>query len=199
MSNAEQKITSNVVEFPKQNQKKTIGITNVTLYNEDTVNKLKRNINLNNREYIAGGLEEENNMDNKSTNDMLLKYIDNLDKKYDDYKRDMVESEKRIYQNTKDAEERYEKRQAEFEKMLDDRFKSIDAKFDKIEEKFNKFEEKIDSKFELMQNEIKENNKYLKSLTITTNIGIAAMVISVVAIAAGIYFSLLPILQSIPK
>lgn len=130
--------------------------------------------------YSAISLEEENDMDNKNVNDLMLKYIDNLDKKYDDYKRDMVESEKRIYQNIKDSEERYEKRQLGLDKKLDDNFKSIDIKLDK-------FEDKIDRKFENMQNEIKESNRYIKNLAITAMIGIGAMVVSIVGIFISVF------------
>lgn len=194
MDNTEKIPASNVFNFPKsQNTNDKILANNDTrLYNKYIGDKLKSSITMNNEEYLASDLEEENTMDNKSTNDILIKYIESLDKKYDDYKRDMVESEKRIYQNAKDSEDRYEKRQEAFDKRLEERLMSIDNKF-------NKLEEKIDRKFESMESEIKESSKYLKNLTITAIIGIAAMVISIVAIAIGMYFSLLPLLQNIAK
>lgn len=193
------KIKSNLIDFRNSKNKEMISKEMPMLYNQSIEDRLKQTITSNNIEYIAADIEEENTMDNKATNDILLKYIDSLDKKYDDYKRDMIESENRIRQDAKNAEDRYEKRQAEFDQRLDERFKSIDDKFNKIEAKFIDLEDKIDIKFGDMQNEIKENNKYLKSLTITTNIGIAAMVISVVALAISMYFSLLPLLGQLTK
>lgn len=130
---------------------------------------------------IAMDIEEEevDKMDSKNTNDLLIKYIDNIDKKYNDYKQDMIESEKRIYQNIKDSEDRYEKRQSEFEQRLDKRFENIEKTFDKIERKF-----------EILSSDINENNKYLKSLIITTIISVGAMAVSVIIGAVGIVTSL---------
>ena len=117
-------------------------------------------------------------MDSKDVNNILLKYMDGIDKKYDDYKRDMVESEKRIYQNVKDSEERYEKRQQDFEKRLDSRFENIEKTFDKME-----------NKFDTLSSEVKENNKYLRGLTYTI-IGLAiTTIISIVGIAVTVYLS----------
>lgn len=127
---------------------------------------------------ISFGLEEVDDMDSKDVNNILLKYMDGIDKKYDDYKRDMVESEKRIYQNVKDSEERYEKRQQDFEKRLDSRFENIEKTFDKME-----------NKFDTLSSEVKENNKYLRGLTYTI-IGLAiTTIISIVGIAVTVYLS----------
>lgn len=44
----------------------------------------------------------------------------------------------------------------------------------------------MDSKFDYMNDKIDGNNKYLKNLTITTIVGIGAMVIAVAGIAISI-------------
>ena len=121
---------------------------------------------------LACGIEMEDNEMNNS-DDILLKYIDSLDKKYDSLKNDMIEAEKRITQNNKELEDRLEKKYVETNNNINQMMNKIDRKFDNLDNK-------VDSKLEKMSMEIKENNKYLRNISITTICSIAGMVITIV-------------------
>lgn len=111
--------------------------------------------------------EEDNELNN--IDDILLKYIDSLDKKYDALKKDMVESEKRITQNNKDLEDRLEKRYIETNNNIN-----------KLIDKIDTLDSNLDSKLEKMNEKIDSNNKFIISISISTILGIAAMVITVI-------------------
>ncbi|MCR1955138.1 hypothetical protein NSA24_10075 [Clostridioides mangenotii] len=93
------------------------------------------------------------------------------------------EAEKRMRLDSKEREDRIEARQSELLSNLEKRFADMDNKIEKsndeLNKKFEKYMDKIDSKFDKMDEKIDGNNKYLRSLTITTIVGIAAMVIAV--------------------
>lgn len=93
------------------------------------------------------------------------------------------EAEKRMHLESKEREDRIESRQKELLSNLEKRFTNMDNKIEKsnseLNKKFEKHMESIDNKFDKMNDRIDDNNKYLRSLTITTIVGIAAMVIAV--------------------
>lgn len=113
--------------------------------------------------------EERDDNEMNSIDDILLKYIDSLDKKYDALKNDMVESEKRIIRNNKDLEERLEKRYIETNNNIN-----------KLIDKMNTLDSNLDCKLEKMNEKIDSNNKFIISISFTTIIGIAAMIITVI-------------------
>lgn len=74
-------------------------------------------------------LERGTNMNN---DDILLKYIDKVDKDQSDLKVDIRESEKRIYENSKAMEER-----------INSAFENLNSKFDKLDTKFDEVKDKV--------------------------------------------------------
>ncbi len=114
-----------------------------------------------------------NDMDN---NDILSKYMDKVD------------------QDRRDSESRNEKRISDLEERMDNRLNRIEDNIkyytesvainistldSKMETKISSLETKLDNKLTLLEGKIDNNNKFILGIAISTIIGIAAIVVSV--------------------
>lgn len=94
--------------------------------------------------------------------DLILKYIDSLDKKYDDFKNDMVESEKRIREERRESETRLDKK-------MEDLFARMDKTAESIDIRVRHMEDKVDG-----------TTKWINGLILTAILSIAAIVVTVI-------------------
>lgn len=97
-------------------------------------------------------------MDN---NKLLEKYIEKMDKDQSDLRNDIRASEERTARNIELSEQRNIERFNRIENMINEHIKKVDEKYDKLADK------------------IDNSNKYIRNISITTIIGIAAMIISI--------------------
>jgi hypothetical protein len=115
-----------------------------------------------NTEYNFKEMEKEEVFSGMDNNKLLEKYIDKMDRDQSDLRNDIRASENRTARNIELLEERNIERLNRIEQIINDHNAKIDEKYEKLESK-------IDS-----------NNKFIISLSISTIIGIAAMVIAVI-------------------
>lgn len=141
--------------------------------------------------------EESIEMDN---NDLLLKLVEKVEESNKQLKSDIVESEKRNASDRKEREERIEEQRKLSEERMEKKFneameaikyqnEKIDKLGDKLGDKIDKLDTKLDTKVSQLELKVTENNKYVRNISITTMLSIAAMVISVVAMAIKILLS----------
>lgn len=164
---------SNVVNFPRTIEDRSCNRSRILKplsFDMSDFNKKKSR----NLDFLALTTEEVESMEG-NFNDMENR-INNAETRIN-------EAEKRMRLDSKEREDRIEARQSELLSNLEKRFADMDNKIEKsndeLNKKFEKYMDKIDSKFDKMDEKIDGNNKYLRSLTITTIVGIAAMVIAV--------------------
>lgn len=112
--------------------------------------------------------EEAIDMEEKSLNTVL----DRMDQ-------DRRDQEKRLSKNMELIEKRITEERRLSEERMENRFNEVMKSIEKTNGNFEKSVERIEDKFEKLSDEVKENNKYLRNMSLTTIIGIAAMVITV--------------------
>ncbi|MDU4415254.1 hypothetical protein GKD08_04065 [Paeniclostridium sordellii] len=126
-----------------------------------------------------------NNNDNNGT--FTRKEMNEMDNEFKDLKKDILDAEKRIqdtekriYTNNKDLENRLDKNFDEIKSLFKDYKQELKDSNKKSEESIVKLETKIDNLESKLESKIDSSNKWIIGLCLTTIIGIAAMVITVV-------------------
>jgi hypothetical protein len=137
-------------------------------YNDDN-NKYDNGNNNISREYIKNRkLSSYNDAQNKEevfdvdNNEILMKYMEKVDRDQSDLRNDIRESEHRTTERISSIEERMDNRLDRIEDMISEHTKSID-------EKFSNLESKIDS-----------NNKYIHNISISVMIGIGSISVATI-------------------
>lgn len=132
---------------------------------------------------------EGNNLDRGEINDTAFtrEEMNEMDNEFKDLKRDILDSEKRIqdtekriYTANKDMESRIDKNLDEIKSLFKDYKQELKDSNKKTEENISKLEGKIDNLESKLENKIDSTNKWIIGLCISTIVGIAAMVITVV-------------------
>lgn len=128
----------------------------------------------------------EGNNDNNRT--FTRKEMNEMDNEFKDLKKDILDAEKRIqdtekriYTNNKDLEQRLDKNFDEIKSLFKDYKQELKDSHKKSEESIVKLETKIDNLESKLESKIDNSNKWIIGLCLTTIIGIAAMVITVVS------------------
>lgn len=127
-------------------------ISQINFLDDLTYSIIKNNINSN-----INNISGDDSMDK-----LLEKYIDKMDRDQSDLRNDIRASESRTARSIELSEERNIER------------------FNRIEQMINEHNSKIDEKYEKLESKIDNNNKFIISLSITTILGIAAMVVAVI-------------------
>lgn len=129
--------------------------------------------------------QEVNNMDN---NDILIKYMEKVDRDQSDLKQDIRESEKRTAEHLKSVEERMDNRLNRIEDIIAKQTENLNDKIDSINTK-------IDSLGETLGEKIEKNNKFINTMSVTTIIGVSAITVAVVWGLFSFFTTILPMLQ----
>lgn len=139
--------------------------------------KIERNNIFN--EYCSSNEKENNAFARKEMND-LEEEFKNLKRDIRDAEKRISNTEKRIYTSNKDMEARINKNLDDLKYIFKDYKQDIKESNQKIEENINKLENKIENLESKLENKIDNTNKWIIGLCISTIVGIAAMVITVV-------------------
>lgn len=153
------------------------------LFNKSTSNKNYLSNNPIYREEAATTMDDNNSF--------ILKIIDKINDDNKQLKHDIEESEKRIHnerleldkrigEERKLSEERMEKKFIEAMEAIKYQNEKIDKISDKIDSKIDALDTKIDSKTSEINNKIDSTNKWIIGVCITTILGIAAMVVTII-------------------
>ena len=117
-------------------------------------------------------------VDSMDNDRILEKYLDKVDQDRRDQEQRIAKNMELMEKRLSDSEGRIEARFNQIMKSIEDTNKKVDDSIQRMENKFDK-----------LTDEVKENNKYIRNISVTTIIGIAAMVIAVGCMIGTIVWS----------
>lgn len=124
---------------------------------------------------------------NKSKNTYMSKEVSvdmdeskAFDKILDRMDHDRREQEQRLSNNMQQMEQRITEERRLSEERMEKRFNQVMESLKETNDRFDKSVIRMESKFEDLAKEVKENNKYIRTISVTTILGIAAMVITII-------------------
>lgn len=105
-------------------------------------------------------------------NKLLEKYMDKLDQ-------DNRDQEKRISNSIQHMEQRITEERRLSEERMEERYKQLISAIESSNKKSGESIIRTENKFDSLASEVRENNKYIRSISISTTIAIAAIIITV--------------------
>lgn len=125
-------------------------------------------------------IDDRKGVDDMADNGTFNVLISKIIQDQSDMKRDIAASEERTSARVAQVEDRMDQRLNRIEDMLTRSSDRTDSKIDAMEAKLAAFETKIETKITGLETKVDGNNKFIVGITVSTIIGIAAMVITVV-------------------
>lgn len=92
---------------------------------------------------------------------------------------DRREQEQRLSKNIELMEQRMETRTRDSEERMEARFQQVMNSIESTNKKVDEAMQRMENKFDKLSEEVKENNKYIRNISITTIIGIGGMVVAI--------------------
>ena len=164
---------NNLIKFPYGNNIDEIGKSDTKLISLNDIS----DIDLTNKgsTFCYNNIKEE--VFNMDENKILEKYLDKIDK-------DRREQEERLSRNIELSEKRIHDERIELEKRVIEDSKSreerMEKRFMEVMNSLEKINSKMDEKIDKMSEKIDSTNKWITGLCISTIVGIAAIVVTVV-------------------
>lgn len=164
---------NNLIKFPYGNNIDEIGKSDTKLISSNDIS----DIDLTNKgsTFCYNNIKEE--VFNMDENKILEKYLDKIDK-------DRREQEERLSRNIELYEKRIHDERIELEKRVIEDSKSreerMEKRFMEVMNSLEKINSKMDEKIDKMSEKIDSTNKWITGLCISTIVGIAAIVVTVV-------------------
>lgn len=164
---------NNLIKFPYGNNIDEIGKSDTKLISSNDIS----DIDLTNKgsTFCYNNIKEE--VFNMDENKILEKYLDKIDK-------DRREQEERLSRNIELSEKRIHDERIELEKrVIEDskaREERMEKRFMEVMNSLEKINSKMDEKIDKMSEKIDSTNKWITGLCISTIVGIAAIVVTVV-------------------
>ncbi|EOU1985503.1 DUF1640 domain-containing protein [Clostridium perfringens] len=164
---------NNLIKFPYGNNIDEIGKSDTKLISSNDIS----DIDLTNKgsTFCYNNIKEE--VFDMDENKILEKYLDKIDK-------DRREQEERLSRNIELSEKRIHDERIELEKrVIEDskaREERMEKRFTEVMNSLEKINLKMDEKIDKMSEKIDSTNKWITGLCISTIVGIAAIVVTVV-------------------